>query len=234
MINNICIIPARIGSKGIYKKNIKNFCGKPLVVWSIEHALGSKYIDKVVVSTDSDEIEEIAIRNGAEVYRRSEKNALDEVHAVHAVLECLDFYECVGENVNYITMLLPTSPLRKSKYIDEAFELLINCDSVISVSGFEKPISSLRFINNNNIANPIVSVDCFEIQRQEVKKKLYEVNGSIYISTSYHLKKEISFHRGSIRAYIMPVNDSVDINTCENWELAEALFYYYNRRRYDE
>lgn len=227
MIKNMCIIPARGGSKGIPRKNIKNFGGKPLVAWTIEHALGAKSVDKIVVSTDDEEITSVAAKYGVETYVRSKENSEDDVHAVHTIIECLNFYENSGIMIENVGMLLPTSPLRSSVNIDACFAILEQecCDSVISVIEFEKPISSLRYLDKDDIMSPIISVDSFEVQRQDISKPLYEVNGSVYVSRTEHLKKVVSFHQGVVKAYKMSRNCSVDINTLENWAMAEAMLY---------
>lgn len=225
IVNNICIIPARGGSKGIPGKNVKKFGGKPLLAWTIEDAICSRCIDKIVVSTDDEKIAKVAIDYGVDVHERSEKNAGDDIHAVYAILECLDFYEENEIEIKYVTMLLATSPLRKSTDIDSAFDLFFDCDSVISVVDFEKPISSLRYLDKNNIITPIQNVDLFEVQRQDVKKQLFEVNGSIYISTVEHLRRTASFHKGRVKGYVMKRNFSIDINTYNDWEMAEAMLY---------
>lgn len=222
---NMCVIPARGGSKAIERKNIKELAGKPLVAYSIQSALKARTVDKVVVSTEDAEIAEIAKQYGAEVHWRSQENAQDHVHAVHAVLECLNFYEEQGIIIGSVAMLLATSPLRTNLDIDAAFTLLDrkDCDSVISVSRFDKPISSLRWIDEEGVMQTIVKVDKYEVQRQDIKKPLFVVNGSIFVSTAEHLKKTSSFHQGKVHAYRMGKNFSVDINDSADWTMAEAL-----------
>lgn len=224
-MTNMCIIPARGGSKAIERKNIRELAGKPLVAYSIEAARKARTVDKVVVSTEDAEIAGVAQKYGAEVHWRSQENARDDIHAVHAVLECLNFYEEQGIIITNVAMLLATSPLRTKLDIDAAFALLDkkDCDSVISVSKFDKPISSLRWIDEDGIMQTIVKVDKFEVQRQDIKKPLFIVNGSIFVSTAEHLKKTSSFHQGKVYAYRMGKNFSIDINDCADWAMAEAL-----------
>ena len=222
---NLCVIPARGGSKAIQRKNIKDLAGKPLLTWSVESALRAHTVGKVVVSTEDEEIAKVATDAGAEVHWRSKENAQDDIHAVHAVLECLNFYKERGITVGSVGMLLATSPLRTHLDIDTAFNILAagGCDSVVSVSKFDKPVSSLRRLAEDDIMSPIVQVDKYEVQRQEIKELLYVVNGSIFISTAEHLEKTKSFHQGKVRAYKMGKNFSVDINDIADWTMAEAL-----------
>ena len=133
------------------------------------------------------------------------------------ILECIQDME---EEDN-IAMLLPTSPLRQPRDITSALEIFKDCNSVISVTEYNKPVSCLRYIVDDFIT-PIVQTDCFEIQRQDIKK-VYEVNGSIYISSVGNLKVNKSFHIGKVKPYIMDKLHSVDINTMEDFKLAEGL-----------
>jgi CMP-N-acetylneuraminic acid synthetase len=222
---NVCIIPARGGSKGVQRKNIRELAGKPLIAWTIISARKARAIDKVVVSTEDNEIADVAQQYGAEVHWRSEENAKDSVHTIHAVLECLYFYEKRGIIIKNVAMLLATSPLRTNLDIDTALTLLDrgNCDSVISVSKFDKPISSLRWMDDDEIMEPIVEVDHFEVQRQDIKKPLFIVNGSIFVSSPKHLKEVESFHKGRVKGYVMSKNTSIDINDMADWTMAEAL-----------
>lgn len=127
----LAIIPARGGSKRLPRKNVLDLCGKPLITWSIEAGLNSKYIDKVVVSSDDDEILEISRKFGAETIKRPDELASDTATTFDAIKHTIDNLE----KYDYIVLLQPTSPLRDQKHIDEAIELLVekNADAVVSV-----------------------------------------------------------------------------------------------------
>jgi CMP-N-acetylneuraminic acid synthetase len=134
--NLLAIIPARGGSKRLPRKNILDLVEKPLISWTIEAALGSKYIDRTIVSTDSQEIADISKKYGADVpFMRSIDLANDESTSIDVVLNLLKKLEEVGELYDYIILLQPTSPLRTTQHIDESVELLqlTNSDAVISV-----------------------------------------------------------------------------------------------------
>ncbi|MBC8555357.1 MAG: acylneuraminate cytidylyltransferase family protein, partial [Candidatus Brocadiales bacterium] len=139
MINNkriLAIIPARGGSKRLPRKNILDLAGKPPIAWSIEAALGSKYIDRVIVSTDDEEIAGISRKYGADVpFMRPNKLATDESSSVDVVLHVINTLKEKGRESEYIMLLQPTSPLRTMENIDEAVELLqsSSSDAVISV-----------------------------------------------------------------------------------------------------
>ena len=123
----LAIIPARGGSKGVPRKNIKNLCGKPLITWTIEEALKSKYIDRLVVSTEDEEIAEISRKHGAEIpFLRPIELAKDDTPGIEPLLHCI-YWLKNNENYSpdYVCTLQCTSPFRNSKHIDEALELLI-------------------------------------------------------------------------------------------------------------
>ena len=135
----IAIIPARGGSKGIPRKNIKPLLGKPLIAYTIEVAVASKLLDKIVVSTEDAEIAEISQRWGAEVVRRPEELARDDSPSVDAILHVIHWFEERGQYFDITALLEPTSPLRKADDLDNAIALLIKnldkADSLVSFAG---------------------------------------------------------------------------------------------------
>ena len=138
MINGksvFAIIPARGGSKGLPKKNILPLAGKPLIVWSIEAAKRSNYIDHCIVSTDNKEIANVAKLNGCEVpFLRPKHLALDETPSIDAIIDAVNFYVNKTISYNYLVLLEPTSPLRNSNDIDNALNKLNN--KVSRLGGF--------------------------------------------------------------------------------------------------
>lgn len=221
---NLAIIPARGGSKGIPMKNIKIIAGKPLVVWTIESAKQAKSVDEIVVSSDSLEIRELAIQHGIKAIDRSKGLERDNIHAIHVVIDCLHFYEKKGIIVNGVAMLLPTAPLRKAEDIDNAFNILHtgSSSSVVGICKCDKPQSSFRYISNH-ILYPIMPVNKFETQRQEIKNPIYEVNGAIFVANKAHVDTYKSFHSGSPAPYIMSKINSIDINDMEDFQIAEVM-----------
>ena len=146
MINGkrcLCVIPARGGSKRLPHKNIKNLCGKPLIQWTVEAGIGSKSIDRLIVSTDDLEIAEISKSCGAEVpFIRPETLATDSSSSYSVLEHAYQYLFEQGDYYDYIIMLQPTSPLRTSNHIDEAVKLLKDkqADGVISVTEASHPI----------------------------------------------------------------------------------------------
>lgn len=217
----LAIIPARGGSKRLPRKNILELSGKPLIVWSIEAGLQSKYIDKVVVTSDDDAILQIAKKSGATPLQRPKELASDTAttfDALKHVIETLEQYD-------YVVLLQPTSPLRSVKHIDEAIELLYskNADAVVSVCEMEhSPLWSNTLPEDRAM---------FHFVRDEVKNKrsqdletYYRINGAIYICDIKKLLEEKTFFlKESIFAYTMERKNSIDIDEEMDLKFAEVL-----------
>lgn len=219
----IAIIPARGGSKGLPNKNIKPLLGKPLIAYTIEAAINAKSVNEVIVSTDSEEIAAVADSFGARIpFLRPEDLATDEALAIDTYLYSIARLEKErGVTIEDIMVLLPTCPLRTSTDIDAAVELFYSkcADSVISYTQEHHPIywhkqidDQLKFINlfDDMLAN-----------RQELKPTYYP-NGAIYIFKASLLQEGKYFSDKSF-AYLMPRSRSVDIDTIDDFHLAEFL-----------
>lgn len=223
--SNVAVVPARGGSKGIKNKNIRTICGKPLLAWTIEAALQSSNIDSVVVSSDSGEILEIATHYGAFGFRRPKRLANDDVHAIHTVINFIEFCEERGIILDRVGMFLPTAPLRTYQDIDNAFDILDNkseCTSVVGVSKCDKPESNFRYIVDGELV-PMRPVTKFEIQRQDISNPIYEVSGAMFLATKAHIKKYNSYHSGSPLGLVMSKINSIDINSMDDFYMAELL-----------
>lgn len=224
-MNILAIIPARGGSKGVPHKNIKLLAGKPLITYSIEAAKGSKYIDRVVVSTDDGEISKISKKYGAEVILRPEDLAQDESPTLDAVIHSLNVLEEDDYYADLIVLLQPTSPLRTSQNIDNATEILIDkfdrCDSVVSVCEFEhSPYWALKI--EAGYLKPAFGDRYFKLRRQELPE-IYMPNGSIFISKKDILLKHQNFYSGNVMPYFMSTDESVDIDTEMDFKIAETI-----------
>jgi len=206
----LAIIPARGGSKRLPRKNILDLNGKPLITWSIEAGLKSKYIDKVTVSSDDDEILNISKKYGANIVKRPDELASDTATSFDAIKHTIDNIE----QYDYIVLLQATSPLRDEQHIDEAIELLDykNADAVVSVCEMEhSPLWS-------NTLDDTLSMQSFlkdEIlnKRSQDLEEYYRLNGAIYICDREKLLEEKSFMlKKDIFAYKMNRENSVDID----------------------
>lgn len=221
----VCIIPARGGSKGISNKNLADLGGRPLLEWSIVGAQASHGIDRVIVSTDSDEIAALARKCGAEVpYVRPSKLAGDEIHAIHVVLHALNWLE---QEENYrpagAMMLLPTSPLRLVEDIDGAVDLFRskNVPAVVSVVDLGKYMTNLRYVDDRRLIR--VAVDENPNAQRQGLNKLFAVNGSIFLARPDVLRNEGTFHANGALAYVMDSFSSIDINCLDDLLLARKI-----------
>lgn len=221
----LAIIPAREGSKGLLKKNIKNLGDKPLVAYTIEAVLKSKYVSRVIVSTDNKEIAQISKQYGAEVpFIRPIELAKDESPTIDAIVHAINWIE---ENENkeyeYICLLQCTSPFRTTDQIDEAIEKLINedGDSIVSVCEVEQNPYWMKKIENKYLVDFIKQEKQYT-RRQDIPK-LYRLNGAIYIIKKETLLNERSFFAKKTIPYIMDKLTSLDIDDIIDFKLAEML-----------
>ena len=225
MIDNksiLAVIPARGGSKRLPNKNILFLCGKPLISWSIEAGLNSKYIDKVIVSSDSDDILNISKKYDAETIKRPIQFASDTANSFDVVKHVV---ENLDEMYDFIILLQPTSPLRNSAHIDEALRYCNykKANAVISVcETSQSPLWSNVLPENDNMDN--FFRESFFNKRSQDLKKYYCLNGAIYISkTNLLLEEKTFFLNDKIYAYKMDRWSSVDIDEKIDFQFAELL-----------
>ena len=219
-MKNIALIPARGGSKGIKRKNIKLFNKKPLIYWTIETALASNYIDRVIVSTEDEEIADISRSLCAEVpFMRPASLAQDNTTGIETVLHALEEIS----DVKNILLMQPTSPLRETYHIDEIFSLRsrFNNDSAVSIALAKKHIDLFFSIDSRSRISPF-SENLKFASRQDYSKK-YILNGSLYLSTKESILNNKSFITSNTIGYIMPEEYSIDIDTQLDWDIAEFL-----------
>jgi CMP-N,N'-diacetyllegionaminic acid synthase len=226
MINRkaiLAIIPARSGSKGLPHKNVVDLCGKPLLGWPIQAAMKSKYVDKVIVSTDDEDIAKTARAEGAEVpFIRPAELASDTATSISVIEHAISFHKSHGQNYDYIILLEPTSPLTDSEDIDKAMELLDSsrtiADAIVGVSKLEQshPLFTV-VIDDQGLIKPFYKQDyATPIRRQDLSTH-YFFDGSLYISDKSVLLERKSFYHDRTLPYIVPkwkafeVDDLVDL-----------------------
>ena len=217
------IIPARGGSKGIPKKNIIPIAGKPLLVWTIEAAKKSRIIDRIVVSSDSDEILSVAKSHGVIGLKRPADLATDdappEKTVLHAVRECRS-QKYVSD---FIVYLQPTSPLRTAEHINRAFELLRNknANALISVSQADSKFLKAFFLTKNGYLKSI-SKRAFPFMNRQELPAVYLPNGAIYILRTRDFLKYRKFWIKNTLPFIMSPEESIDLDTLEDIPLVEG------------
>ena len=211
----LAVIPARGGSKRLPRKNILDLAGKPLIAWTIEAALGSKYIDRVIVSTDDKEIATISKKYGADVpFMRPSELATDEAKSVDVVLHLLEKLKKIREKYDYIVLLQPTSPLRTTQNIDDSVELLQarKSDAVISVCKVKHSPLWCNLIPDDDLSN-FLDHSILNKRSQDLEQ-YYRLNGAIYLCNAEKLKEEKAFFlKNRCSAYKMNREISVDIDS---------------------
>jgi N-acylneuraminate cytidylyltransferase len=213
MINGesvLAIIPARGGSKRVPHKNIRIVGDKPLIAWTIEEAKTSKYIDRLVLSSDSDTIIDIAQKWGCEVpFKRESRLASDKTPGIDVVLDAID--RCPG--YDWVVLLQPTSPLRKAQDIDAALEMCVNLSAPACVSVCE--VDQLPYwmytIDKNSRITPLIPDS--KVNRTQDAPPVYLLNGAVYVAQTNWLKQQENFKSDQTIAYTMPRNRSLDIDT---------------------
>lgn len=224
-MNNIAIIPARSGSKGLKNKNIKELNGKPLLAYTIETALESKQFTRVMVSTDSEMYAKLAVQYGAEVpFLRTEATSNDEAGSWNVVYEVLERYKQFGELFVTACLLQPTSPLRKAEDIIDAYCLYEekHAEAVTSVCEVEhSPLWTMNLPFDNSMREFRRNIKT-DAPRQKLRT-FYRLNGAIYIRKISYLNDDIIVHNEDEYAYIMHRKNSVDIDTLDDFEYAEFL-----------
>jgi CMP-N,N'-diacetyllegionaminic acid synthase len=221
----LAVIPARGGSKGLPNKNLRPLLGKPLIAWSIEQALGSKYINEVFVSTDSEEIAQVARAYKAKVpFLRPIELATDEAKTSDVLLHFIKEIEKQNNTFTHILLLEPTSPLRETQDIDKAFEMLIRCLEATSVVGISKVEAQHPSFTINLTEDQFLrSKNNFRILRRQDIEDLYFYEGSVYISTIEKYKELNNFYHNNTLGYVMPKWKSFEIDDIVDFVIVEAL-----------
>lgn len=216
----LAIVPARGGSKGIPRKNVKEIGGKPLIAWTIEAAQKSKYIDHLVVSTEDHEIASVSRSYGAEVLLRPEELAQDDTPGIDVVLHAVEQLQ----GYSYVVLLQPTSPLRTTEDIDQCLESLVSngAPACVSLCEVDQPPHWMYIVNEQNKLQPIVDNINQYYRRQEIPKT-YALNGAIYVAETEWLFLKKSFLSEETLPFIMPRERSIDIDVPFDLEFADIV-----------
>lgn len=219
----LAIIPARGGSKRVPRKNVKLLVNKPLIIYTIEAALRSKYLDRIIVSTDDEKIAMVSGKYNIEIVKRPRHLATDKAKIVDAVFHILKDLEKKNYIPENIILLQPTSPLRTTRDIDSSIELFLKnkCKPVISVYKIDQS-PYWAFIKKRKYLDPVLEWKYFEYQRQDLPKA-YMPNGAIYISSVKDIKRNKGFYCSKILPYIMSQKTSIDIDKSIDFKSAEFL-----------
>lgn len=223
----LAVIPARGGSKGLPGKNIRLLGDKPLIAHTIEAAVTSACVDRIVVSTDDPEIAEISKRFGAEVpFLRPEHLSGDLASAIDVVIHAIEYFSVnEGYVPDGILLLQPTSPLRSATDIRNSVEMFVETGaSVIGLRKVSEHPYLMKQVDESGEIQPLLGDLSIPSNRQQLPP-IYMVNGAIYLSSPENLISHKSFYLPAARPYIMPEERSIDIDSLEDFNRAEAIVH---------
>ena len=222
----LAIIPARGGSKGLPGKNIRPLCGKPLIGWSIEHAQRSKYVDEIFISTDSQEIADVAKQCGASCPElRPEYLARDTAPSSEFIIYTLNKFKKEGKQFDFFILLEPTSPLRDVEDVDKSIEMLVDNPEAESVMGVVRAEDSnpafMVKIGTDGLMIPFMG-KAETMRRQDIPDAYY-FEGTVYLSKcDTYIEKKAFYHDKTI-PYIVPKWKSFEIDDIIDFTIIEAL-----------
>jgi len=204
------VIPARGGSKGVPRKNLRVVGGKPLIGWTLEATVRSRYLDRTIVSTDDDEIIEVARSLGGDVpFRRPVEISGDAAPHSHAILHALDHVP----GYDLVVMLNPTTPLRTAEDIDSCIELCVatGAPACVTVAKTDKPPEWTFRVDDEGRMSSVIGLAELPLLRQDLAPS-YVFNGAVYVSVVDWFKQVKSFFSPETRAYKMPASRSIDLD----------------------
>lgn len=218
---------ARGGSKGIPHKNIRNFCGKPLIAYAIEAGLQSGCVDRLFVSTDSEEIAEVAVRYGAEVpFLRPAELASDHAPERLAWQHAIRFLQERGENFHTFLSLPATTPLRTPADIVQCIEVFRqgDCDLVITCTEAScSPYFNMVTRDEQGYAKLVNSMGAAAPYRRQDAPEVYEMTAVAYVSTPEHILATTSIWEGRVKAVQIDRVNAIDIDDSMDWEIAQMF-----------
>lgn len=224
MINEkkvLALIPARGGSKGVPRKNVRMLGGKPLIAWTIEAATQSKYIDRVMLSSEDEEIIEVAKKWGCDVpFVRPKELAQDDTPSMEVILHGIEQVK----GYDYIVLLQPTSPFRTTEDINKCIEKCVenNQESCVSIVEVSQNPYWMYTVKENEVLNPLIEIDDKYYQRQKLPKT-YILNGAVYVASIEWLKQSKSFLSKNTTSVEMTKEKSIDIDTMLDFKVASLL-----------
>lgn len=223
--NYLAVIPARGGSKRIPRKNVRSFDGKPIIAYSIQAALDSGCFSEVMVSTDDEEIAQVAIQYGATVpFMRSSQNSDDHSNISDVVMEVLDSYAQIGRAFEYFCCILPTAPFVKAERLKKGLDLILttNADSVVPVTRFGYPIQRALRIDQDGSLKMFWPENYLK-RSQDLEPSFHDV-GQFYWMNSQALKVKKLMFTDNSQPLVIPESEVQDIDNEEDWKIAEIKY----------
>lgn len=217
----LAVIPARGGSKGVLRKNIRIVAGKPLIAWTIEEAKKSSYIDKLILSSEDEEIIYIAKRYGCDVpFTRPQNLACDDTPGIDPVLHAIEYFP----DYEYVVLLQPTSPLRSVEDIDNCIERCFTNKAYSCVSVVEPDMNPYWIYTLNDEQRMVRLLDVGQdIQRRQDLPHVFGPNGAVYVAEADWIRRNRSFLAENAIPYLMPRERSIDIDSEEDLLFAQRI-----------
>ena len=223
-MKSLAIITARGGSKRIPRKNIKEFCSKPIIAYSIKAAIDSGVFDEVMISTEDEEIARISERYGAKIpFFRSEKTASDYATTTDVLMEVLDEYEKRDMHYDMACCIYPTAPFITADRLKEAVEMLreSEADTLIPVVGFSYPPQRALVIEDGRL---VFKYPEYIVTRSQDLEKHYHDAGQFYVFKTKAFKETGNLMKGNIVPMVLDEMEVQDIDTEQDWELAQVKY----------
>jgi pseudaminic acid cytidylyltransferase len=230
-MTKIAVIPARGGSKRIPRKNLKDFLGKPIIAYSIEAALASDLFDEVMVSTEDEEIAEVAKKYGAIVpFKRSMKNANDLATTADVIFEVIEQYEKIGRFFESICCIYPTAPLMTIVNLRKGYELLKNnnFNSVIPMVKFSFPIQRAVYISTQNQVH-FCQPEFINSRSQDLQATYHDAGQFCWIKVDA-FKSKVELWTSNTGAIVLSETEVQDIDNISDWVIAENKYQYNNEK----
>jgi N-acylneuraminate cytidylyltransferase len=214
------LIPARGGSRGIPRKNIRPLHGKPLIAWTVEAASDCPDIDRLIVSTEDAEIAAVVRSLGCEVLPRPAALARDDTTSVEVALHVL---RTIGESFDLLVLLQPTSPLRQTEDISACLRVCREgaAPACVSIVRATEPPFWMFTQTPSGCLEPIVPRHLVPLRRQDLPAA-FLLNGAVYVAKTSWLETHKTFLGPGVHGYVMPTDRSIDIDSAEDWQTAEA------------
>jgi pseudaminic acid cytidylyltransferase len=223
-MKTIAIIPARGGSKRIPRKNIKNFAGQPIIKYSIDAAISSGCFDEVMVSTDDQEIAEVAKSYGAKVpFMRSAENSTDMAMTAPVIEEVINEYKKLGQEFEYLCCIYPTAPFVTGERLKQAKEHLLekNAEGVVPIMKFSYPIQ--RALKLEDGFAKMFWPENYNMRSQDLEPAYHDCGQFYFMKTSALLEQKMIFPR-LMAPLVVPESEAQDIDNEEDWNIAEIKF----------
>ena len=221
----LAVIPARGGSKRIPRKNIKPFCGKAIIAYSIEAAIESGLFDHVIVSTDDDEIAGVARQHGAEIPFIRPAELADDFTGTNAIVKhAIEWYAEHDITVDIACCIYATAPLLQSDYIEQGYRQLLDAktDFAFSITSYAFPIQRALRLNENNTVEAI-NPDAIASRSQDLEECWHDA-GQFYWGTANAFVDELAIMSSRASGVILPRYRVQDIDTIEDWKQAELMY----------